>query len=381
MLNRVFKVLKSIVLGKFTLAEPSKKKLLIWDNNLASCILRYVNKKDATILHLREYINLNILFKNFFKLKFSTLDYFDSYIDKVDPKVVVTFTDNAELFYKLKKSNKRIKIFIQNAWRSADNDIFGRYQKKTKIKNFYVDHMLVFNQYIGQKYNSFIKGNYKPIGSFRSNLIPIKKKLAKYDIVYISTFRENPHTKKINEKYSVNSIQAQLAKYILNFSKKNKRKFVIYGKSSPKKEKAFYKKFLGNEGWTYIAKNPKITDDNIKIRQTYSFIDKCKLVVSIDSTLAYEAIQRNIKTIFFDLKSLNSDLNSRKFGWPLKLKREGVFWTRKLSQKSCDQKLYKIFNMKDNNWNLISKKYTKKLIPRDENNSTFVKLLKENKII
>ena len=37
--------------------------------------------------------------------------------------------------------------------------------------------------------------------------------------------------------------------------------------------------------------------------------------------------------------------------------------------------------MKDNNWKLISKKYTKKLIPRDENNSTFVKLLKENKII
>jgi surface carbohydrate biosynthesis protein len=380
MFKSVSKILKLILLGKFTLAEPSNKKILIWDNNLTSCILRYVKKKDTTILYLRDYINLNILLKNFFKLKFTTLDYFNSYIEKVDPKVLVTFTDNAEIFYQLKKSNRRIKIFIQSSWRSADHGIFKKYQKKIKIKNFHVDHMLVFNQYIGQKYSSFIKGSYKSIGSFRSNLVPIKKRSAKYDIVYISTYRENPYTKKVNKKYNVNSIQGQLVKYLLNYSKKNKRKFYIYGKSSPIKERAFYEKFLGNKGWTYIAKENVISEQNW-ILQTYTFIDQCKLVVSVDSTLAYEAIQRNIKTIFFDIKSSNNDLKSRKFGWPLKLKREGIFWTSKLSQKSCDQKLHKILNMKDNNWKLISKIYAKKLIPRDENNSTFVELLKENKII
>ena len=130
-------------------------------------------------MHARsEKVNLYILFKALLTFKFSVQKYYEVFINQVNPKVIVTFTDNNVLFYKLKKKYGQTKIFIQNAWEPADNDPKLEIKKK-KNKNFSVDYMLVFNDQIGKRYSNFINGKYKSIGSFRSNLFPLKKNTKK----------------------------------------------------------------------------------------------------------------------------------------------------------------------------------------------------------
>ena len=107
--------------------------------------------------------------------------------------------------------------------------------------------MLVFNDQIGKRYSNFINGKYKSIGSFRSNLFPLKKNTKKkYDLVFISTYRENPLFKNIDEKHDVNSIQIELANHLINFAKKNKMNFFIYGKNNTT-EKFFFESSLGKK--------------------------------------------------------------------------------------------------------------------------------------
>ena len=50
------------------------------------------------------------------------LEYYNSYIDCVNPKILITFTDNDPTFYLIKKKIGRKKIMIQNAWRNEYND-------------------------------------------------------------------------------------------------------------------------------------------------------------------------------------------------------------------------------------------------------------------
>ena len=380
MFSKIYKLFKVIISGNVSFKIQKKKKILIWDTNLSDCFFEYFKKNKSIILYARaEEINLYILFKAFLTFKFSIQKYYEVFIEQVKPKVVVTFTDNNELFYKLKKKYGRTKIFIQNAWRTADND--PKLEIKKKIKNFSVDYMLVFNDQIGKKYSNFIEGKYKSIGSFKSNLFPLKKNTKKkYDLVFISTYREKPFIKYIDGKYDVNSIQIELAKLLINFSKKNKMNFFIYGKNNTS-EKIFFESSLGKKNWKYLCKSQNFSNDYNKSKKTYNFIDECKLIVSTDSTLGYEALQRNLKVVFFDLKSKNKMLKTRRFGWPLRLKKEGFFWTQKLNQNHLNKILLRVLRSKKNDWLKIAEFYSKKLIPYDKGNSIFVKILRNKKVI
>lgn len=380
MFSKIYKLIKAIILGNISFKIPPKKKILIWDENLSDCFFEYFKKNESIILHARgEKVNLYILFKALLTFKFSVQKYYEVFINQVNPKVIVTFTDNNVLFYKLKKKYGQTKIFIQNAWRTADND--PKLEIKKKNKNFSVDYMLVFNDQIGKRYSNFINGKYKSIGSFRSNLFPLKKNTKKkYDLVFISTYRENPLFKNIDEKHDVNSIQIELANHLINFAKKNKMNFFIYGKNNTT-EKLFFESSLGKKNWKYLCKSQSFNNDYNKNKKTYNFIDECKLIVSTDSSLGYEALQRKLKVVFFDLKSKNKMLKTRRFGWPIKLKKEGFFWTQKLDQKNLDRIILRVLKSKKNDWFKIADLYSKKLIPYDRGNSTFVKILRNKKVI
>ena len=153
--------------------------------------------------------------------------------------------------------------------------------------------MLVFNDQIGKRYSNFINGKYKSIGSFRSNLFPLKKNTKKkYDLVFISTYRENPLFKNIDEKHDVNSIQIELANHLINFAKKNKMNFFIYGKNNTT-EKFFFESSLGKKNWKYLCKSQSFNNDYNKNKKTYNFIDECKLIVSTDSSLDMKLFKEN----------------------------------------------------------------------------------------
>ena len=115
-------------------------------------------KIDHEILFTRfEKINIFILFKIFFKFKFSYFDYLQTYINYVNPKLLITLNDNNLKFYKLNCKNGK-KIFIQQGKRSDVKDIFSEFKKdKNKEKN-YVDYMFTYNKKISNLYKRYISG-------------------------------------------------------------------------------------------------------------------------------------------------------------------------------------------------------------------------------
>ena len=65
-------------------------------------------------MHARgEKVNLYILFKALLTFKFSVQKYYEVFINQVNPKVIVTFTDNNVLFYKLKKNMAKLKSLFK----------------------------------------------------------------------------------------------------------------------------------------------------------------------------------------------------------------------------------------------------------------------------
>ena len=120
---------------KLVFTLPSKKKILIYDNNNFNYFKKFLNNFDHEILYTRkEIINLPILAISLFKNFLSKIgyNYKYQYIKYVNPKIIITMTDNDLDFLRYKFKDKK-KIAIQNAYRK-DNfpDIFSynKYEKK-----------------------------------------------------------------------------------------------------------------------------------------------------------------------------------------------------------------------------------------------------------
>ena len=94
----------------------------------------------------------------------------------------------------------------------------------------------MFNKEIGKIYNSFVDGKVIPIGSFRSNSIPKKPKIKKYqiDILFISTFRPHQNVKKEDFIFFNN---------LKRYCKINKLKIHVLGSTNTSVEKEFLKRF------------------------------------------------------------------------------------------------------------------------------------------
>lgn len=363
--------------SNFSLKYPKKSNIVLFDDNLSEFLDKYFKEK-YTILYARQKkynlrIVLKVLLKN--KIRFTSLDYYNEYIKYVNPKIILTFSDNFSNYYKIIKNHKTKKIFIQNANRtSTEEDIFAQsklLEKTKKIQN--VDHMLVFNEKVGKIYEKFITGKHTVIGSFRSNSYK-KVKGKNFDLFFISTWRDHaldfPITNSIPWKKFLDT-HIKLIRYIYEYTKKNNRHLTIYGKNKDEKEKEFFINILGKENkyWRYLSN----TREN-----SYNNLDKSKLVISSISTLGFECLARDTKVAFFNVCNFDKSTESKKFGWPYNLPKNGPFWTNELSQKSCDNFLNQVSKIKRNKWNNLKKKYSF-LIKYDENNKIFVKLV--NKIL
>ena len=126
--------------------------------------------------------------------------YLQKYVDYINPKILITYIDNNPLFYELKLKHGK-KFFIQNGRRTA-LDIFFSKNKLKKKKFYFVDYMLVHNDIIGKKYQKLIRGKSIKFGSLQSNSCKVIKSQKKYDLMYVSTFRQG-YTKPDNSLFGI----------------------------------------------------------------------------------------------------------------------------------------------------------------------------------
>lgn len=368
-------LLRYLIFSRFVFRLPSKKKILIYDNNNVKFFKNFLPSKDITILFTRgEQFNISVIIKNFFKFKFSKRDYYNSYIQHVEPKIMITFSDNDLTFLQLQKFSAK-KVIVQNAWKTEYDDHLFRNIKKTKKKfKFNLDYVFVFNKYFGEKYKILTNCKYINIGSFKSNLIKIKKNKL-YDILFISSWKNVEPNRKVTQDLTwekFNYVQDSLIKYLGNFSKNNKKSFFIYGKSTlPRlieKEYEYYNKLLKNCNWKFIVGNRD---------KSYNIIDNSKLNITLNSTLGYESFTRGTKTIFFSLRPKKKFLLSLKFGWPAKINNRGYFWTDSLDETYCDKMLFRVIGLNSTKWKKIQSKYNEKLMVSNPNNTKFRSFIKK----
>ena len=184
---KLFKFFKVLAQSKIEFTLPEKKNLLLYDfdgNKIASKIFK--KEKYGIFYSRKERFNLPILIQCFFKHLFNLnfLNYAETYINCVNPKVLITFNDNNLGFYKINKKNLT-SIAIQRGNRSYHNDFLE--DLKIKKSKYEIDYYFVFNKSYANHVKKYIKASYALLGSPLSNLQKIKKS-KKNGICYISTF-------------------------------------------------------------------------------------------------------------------------------------------------------------------------------------------------
>ena len=211
---------------KFDFKIIKKEKLLIFDTLSLELVSKF--KKFETLDIRHEVFNFWLLLENFLHLKFTFKDYVLTFISKVNPKVVLTFSDNCLLFYELKNYFPKVKfIAVQNGYRHKyQSDVF----KKYKNKRLFADYLFTFGKNSEIFYKKYLKcNNFINLGSFRNNLgsfrnnnVKLKKSSEKKNILFISQFRSENMRK--NDDFNVES---QIIKIINIFCEKKKIKLFL----------------------------------------------------------------------------------------------------------------------------------------------------------
>jgi surface carbohydrate biosynthesis protein len=370
--EKIINFLKIFIYANYTLSYPKKKKILLFDDNLESFLNRYVPKSKYCVLFSRhKNHNFLIILELICRFKFSHLNYFNKYIEYVKPSIILTFSDNYPIFYRLKAPKYSKKIFAQAAYRTSTfTDIFFHTEKLKKIKKYNkVDEMLVFNKKVGEMYKKFINGNSIVIGSIKSNAFKIDLKKKKFDILFISSWRNLNLNWKLSDTVNWEKIVSTEKKILVNlknYAKINKRHITVYGKYNSNKEKEYFNNILKGSNWSYLK------NDRMK---SYKYCDESKLIISTVSTLGYEALSRGSKVVVFNFMNYDRSTISKNFCWPYQVPKNGPFWTSNVSQMSCDKIIDYVSKVSLKKWKNVVNREIGNTIYYDKYNSTLRNLI------
>jgi surface carbohydrate biosynthesis protein len=375
---RAFRLLTTLLKLRWRILPPRKANALLYFVTGSEVIKPYFAKDELQILDLREHeVNISVALLCIFDRDLSAQNYAVRYIKIVEPKLIVTFIDNFPAFFQLKKQFPKIQtMLIQNGIRSERGDLFGKLLEELQLEGNHVDHMFVFGSAVGLIYNKYISGNIIPIGSFKNNLVK-RDGTKSRSIAYISTYRPGisgefivpdsaPNNPVTYEQITVRRETTII--FVAEYCRANNLELIIVGKDEDfVAENLYYQKLLKDYSWTL---NPRKTAMN-----SYGVIDNSEIVVFTSSTLGYEALARGIKTaaLLIDAKLLDAD--ALKFGWPVKVKDDGKFWTHQFDEKRFGEILDYLLTVSDADWDKIRSETIGEIICYDENNSKFVETL------
>lgn len=207
-----------------------------------------------------------------------------SIIDIVDPKVIISFIDNASKMGKIQIHfpNKLI-ISVQNGLRTQRNPF------PEKVPNLY--GFGYYERDLLSDINSSVI-SYDAIGSLRYGIFIDKHKFDeanKYDVCYISQF--SPH----NEAFVVH-LEKKYFDRLVKACMKNKYNLTVALRTP--KDSSLNSREL--EHFSNLDKNnyANYFDNNSKLNSSYELCFSSNMIVSFSSTLAYEFFGAGKKVLF-----------------------------------------------------------------------------------
>jgi surface carbohydrate biosynthesis protein len=378
--KKICKLLKALILSKKILRRPKNCDILIYDITFPNILLDYFKNYSLEVLPTRgESLNLYILLKSVFKKEFWECgilwSYTVTYIAECNPKIIVTFIDNNQKFYSLSSKFKDIKtIFIQNGTRGMSGDIF---EYLTREEDFFVDFMCVQNREIGEKYKKFIKGEIIIIGSLINNSFPMDLTCFPNRVVFISQF--TPKKNKSDIYYSQKdgtlvfwkdfyNAEVNFLKLLQEWCVLHKKELVICGRyPSGSSEKEFFSEILKDFHFEFVPRS--------EIFSSYKVISTAEIVITIDSTIGFEALAQGKRVAFFSVRHTKGAVQYQ-FGWPANLPTRGPFWSNNLAEDSFSDILNFLDSIPKDMWLEIVESYKPILMEFDLGNKKLTSLLK-----
>jgi surface carbohydrate biosynthesis protein len=356
---------------------------MIYDRSGSEAIIEYLQNEIVHVMDTRgESLNLSVLITTLLAGKTSKTAYFETYLNCVDPDVILTFIDNDPAFYTLKKIKPSVILaFIQNGYRGEYTDIFELLKNQQEYNTDYeVDYMFVFGKAIAEKYSRYIKGQTIEIGSFLNNRSIKLPQQKNNSVLFISQYRTPPADlySPLMFRYEKPITWEQffypekcLLPFLFNYCKTNGLQLTVLGNTltEHKKEHEYFTTLLGNENWLFISKEIN--------NCSYSLLDKFEFIVFVDSTMGYEAFARGNKTAAFCLRGKILETKGHNFGWPLDLSENGPFWSNTNSTEEFNRVMNFITSVTDNEWNCLLQKNVRSLIECDPGNRKFQAVMKK----
>jgi len=341
------------VLAKKIWYWPRRSDVLIFDASGYEYLSEYLLPWNPEVLHIRgEQINMLVLFTSLFRIGKRSQAYVDCYIQRVQPRLIVTFIDNNVSFYTISQRYPNIKtLFIQNGLRSFYADIFETLDTMNQdfCDKLKVDYMLTFGQVSGNTYNKYIKGNVVPMGSIKNNSLIREKTVKNNVIAFVSQWQKEGIQMGVNfftDEDFFGQSDRPVIQCLVHYAKENHKQFSIIPRYHPdnplrSQEEKYYHRILGY--------TPEFLEPNAKY-PAYKAIDIADVIVTIDSTLGYESIARGNKTAIFSIRGSVLNVPGISYGWPENFPDDGLFWTNSLNKDSFVHILDYLFSTNETQW-------------------------------
>jgi surface carbohydrate biosynthesis protein len=301
-------------------------------------------------------LNILVLLASLFMPGNRKIAYYDSYIRRVSPKLVLTYVDNHTDFYSFAVRNPWIKtMFIQNGIRGYFADAFETLDKKPPAEILKVDFMMTFGSLVGAEYAKYVSGKVVPIGSFRNNLVPVRRQKVRDTLAFISQYRDTSGFDFGGAFYSFEQFWEQadrlIIPFLVEYAKARGKTFQIVPCSDDykdpallEKEKSYYNRIAGFEcaysEWQWHG-------------SSYDVIDATEVIVAIDTSMGLEAMARGSRAAIFSIRStILSLINqpSMNYGWPGNYPDDGPFWTNRPDPAAFERILDHLFSASDEEW-------------------------------
>ena len=354
--------------------------MLIFDASNQELLQKYLCPWNPEVLHLRgEQINILVLLASLFRKDRGSQAYIDCFIERVRPRLIVTFIDNYIGFYSVAIRHKNVKtIFVQNGIRGPE--IFEQLDRARQSQySLKVDYMLTFGSRIGIEYAKYLQGTVVPMGSIKNNMIPRCQAKRVGTIAFVSQYMNTDGfmwggTYRTRQEFYEQADKLVLG-FLVKYAKKHgKELFIIPCRAYCRDntldmETAYYNQLLGQScyfsEWHWHG-------------SSYESVDIAEVVVSIDSTLGYESASRGNKTAIFSIRTQILSAPGRNYGWPGVYRDEGPFWTNRPDPAIFERVLDHLFSMQEEQWRvLLDREGFSNIMAYDPDNSIFKSILRK----
>jgi len=362
-MRKIKKIILKLRTASFKFNLPSKRKIIIFDDQSFQDLKYVVKEYDYFLLQTRFdtvsilYVNPLIFFKTLINYRGNLWTaYIVSLIEIVSPKIVLTFIDNSLKFFDVAKimNNKANFFAIQNGARYDLNRYKFKFHKKLLkkdvTKRFFIPNFFCFGQYEIDDYKkkNINVANFFPVGSLRLANFILEKKINlsqklenKYDILLIS----DAITLDVDKNFGTDGALHEMAKfikYVIKYSLEKKKSIIISLKrlnsssDNLEEELKFYKKYLNSFEYDFFINNSTLKFKKSKYL-TYELMLQSNIAISCFSTLLRENLSIGRKTL--SVNFMSNDI----FEFPL----EGICKIKSCSYQEFDNRLDELFQISD----------------------------------